>query len=104
MFEQTTQYSISEEEYNNILKGKDIGFVPKKTIPPPTATREPIGWEKSVPWQVNLGRNITGIFEHEVGPSRRASALGAGGLVLLRDSWVRDLKMLAPFLFGTSTH
>ncbi len=77
------QYSVSEEEYGNVLQGGGVGVsqpggkggaVPSRiVIPPSTATQESIEWEKSVPWQVNLGRNITGIFEREIGPRLQIS-------------------------------
>jgi hypothetical protein len=69
------QYSISPEDYKKVIAGESTGrMLPsRKVIPPVTATKEPIEWEKTPLWQVNLGRNITGVFEREIGPSLQVS-------------------------------
>jgi len=46
--------------------GGKIGQTPKQ-IPPTTATGK-MAFEESEPWRVNLGKDIEGLFEREIGP------------------------------------
>lgn len=79
-----------------------FGMIPK-TIPPTTAKGE-MTWEQTEPWRVNLGRDIAGIFEREIGPKLEVSKrmkswlgiyypmLGTNGLIRVRT--LADEKVL----------
>ena len=51
---------------------KVFGRGEPKYIPPVTAIGK-MSWEKAEAWVVNLGRDITGVFEREIGPKLQVS-------------------------------
>lgn len=93
--------SISPEEEKASVSGK-LGITPK-TVPPATATGK-MEWEQNEAWKVNQGRDITGVFEREIGPKLQVSKrlkkwlgvyypmLGPNGLIRVRS--VADEKTL----------
>ncbi|MFA5350255.1 MAG: D-Ala-D-Ala carboxypeptidase family metallohydrolase [Candidatus Omnitrophota bacterium] len=97
----STLPSISPEEEKASVSGK-LGITPK-TVPPATATGK-MEWEQNEAWKVNQGRDITGVFEREIGPKLQVSKrlkkwlgvyypmLGPNGLIRVRS--VADEKTL----------
>ena len=93
--------SVSPEEERASVSGK-LGITPK-TVPPATATGK-MEWEQNEAWKVNQGRDITGVFEREIGPKLQVSKrlkkwlgvyypmLGPNGLIRVRS--VADEKTL----------
>lgn len=66
--------SYSMEQGEAPMVGKMVGkSTGTKIVPPKTATFEPIKFEETEPWKVNLGRNIQGVFEKEIGPKLQVS-------------------------------
>lgn len=65
------QYSIEEGDYKEAMEGAGVSER-RKVIPPETATSK-MEWETVPAWQINLGRNIPGVFEREIGPKLQVS-------------------------------
>jgi uncharacterized protein YcbK (DUF882 family) len=94
--------SVSPEEESKASVSGKLG-VTSKTVPPATATGK-MEWEQNEAWKVNQGRDITGVFEREIGPKLQVSKrlkkwlgvyypmLGPNGLIRVRS--VADEKTL----------
>lgn len=70
----TAAYSIApgEEMPEQVVAGRGKRMTTIKKIPPVTATGK-MAWEETKAWIVNLGRDIAGVFEREIGPELQVS-------------------------------
>ena len=96
-------YELEEGQPAPEESGKTTDKSTKK-IPP--GTQEGFSWEKTKAWSVNLGRDIAGVFEREVGPHLEISKrfrrfagayyswLGKNGLIRLKHFSPDNMKTL----------